>query len=313
MRRREFTVFVALGMFCVSGAARAQLSQAPDIVKQFWAKIAKAKSLTFQLQSWSWEDNRELAPKPYMRLAHTYEVAAQRPNRLAIRGTPPLEYETRNDKGEVVGHGFEGNSVNIQISDGRRSLFLDTSLRTYEHKPAFKTLQEVDGIGESLQLGLLFDKDPIHNFVQSPQKRVNFPITYVLPVKDPPGFEWRMVFDGKAGELYSISYWGKMLKARCRKPTAWSSSTGTSIRNCPAIPSIRTRRRAIGRLPSWKKSRRRSRGKTNNGAIRRRKQETNPLHWRQLCTCAFGRHLHALFIKDLSCLPEESFSPTPLP
>jgi hypothetical protein len=216
VRRREFIVSVAALAFCLSTPVQGQQPDIPENIKQFWAKLAKAKTLTFMAQIWDWEIDRQIAPKPYMRLASTCEVKIQKPNRLVVWASPALEYEPPPENGRPVGRSIVGAIDNIQISDGKRSLLLNTFLRTYKHETPLKALdQPAEGLAVRLSFDFLFDKDPMQGFVPLPaaRPRVNLGPTYILPSPDPKKpWEVRMVFDKNTGQLAIISTWGMSKK-----------------------------------------------------------------------------------------------------
>src|SRR5687768_10889346 len=135
MRLRELIVSVATLAFCLSTPVQAQQPEIPENIKQFWAKLAKAKTLTFMAQTWDWEQHQEIASRRYKRLRQTFEVKIQRPNRIAILGSPAQTYEIPAAKNTGVEFIWSGSLDNIQISDGKRSLLLDTPRRAFRYTP----------------------------------------------------------------------------------------------------------------------------------------------------------------------------------
>jgi hypothetical protein len=225
VRRKEFLVSAVALTLCLSAPARAQQPEIPENIKQFWVKLAKAKTITFMAQTWDWEQHQEIAPRLYKRLRQTYEVKIQKPNRIAVLGSPPLVYEIPPDKNTGSGFLSIGSRSNIQISDGKRSLLLDTVKRAYRYAPPLKALDELGGVDPNapvvfLHLEHLFEKDPMQGFLPLPaaSPRNDPGPTYVYPSPNPklPG-EVRIVFDKDTGYLVIIAEWWRTDKGEMRE------------------------------------------------------------------------------------------------
>lgn len=214
MRRNTTCLYFLVFALCLPANVWSQQPELPENVQQFWAKLAKAKTLTFTAQVWDWEQHKEIAPRPYKRLRQTFEVKIQRPNRMAVVGSPALVYEIPPDKNTGTEFRTIGALSNTQISDGRRSLLLDTVNRAYSYAPQIRTLDDIvdDGGAPSVHLRLnsLFLADPMKDFLRLPAShpRAEYGLTYSLSLSDDrQKGEEHYVFDKDTGQLMTWSYW----------------------------------------------------------------------------------------------------------
>lgn len=211
MIRRGFLFATMIVISSVSLPVRGQQPVIPARIQKFWEQLSKARTVSFMVQVWDWEQYQEIAPRPYKRLRQTFEVKIQKPNRVALQGAPPQIIEIPPGKNEGMSFRTTGSYDNIQISDGKRSLVLNTVFRTYRYVSPLKTLDEPQyGPVTGLKFDFLFDTTPMKDFLPLPvdRPRDDFGYTYFLPPANPklPG-EARFVFNPYTGELSTFSIW----------------------------------------------------------------------------------------------------------
>lgn len=218
MKLKAFSLSILTVMLCLSRSAHAQQAPIPDVITQFWSKLAKAKSVTFRAQVWTWEENPDLVSKPYFHVINTFEVSIQKPNRIVLRGTPPLEYELKDEERFPARIGFVSIGDNALVSDGKRSLLLNTSLRTYKFAPPLKSLtQPGKDLLATLRFDYLFDTEPMKGLVLDSPIRVHSLVQYVLRDPKNPNAEERYLFDADTGAFHSLSYWDKNEKGKMQE------------------------------------------------------------------------------------------------
>jgi len=88
--------------FSISACHSQQTPEIPDPIVQFWKKVAKARTITYTMKSWGNYQGtmfaQETKPgKSVFYVLQTYEVKAQRPNRLSVTSSDGIEREVVED------------------------------------------------------------------------------------------------------------------------------------------------------------------------------------------------------------------------
>src|ERR1044071_8702461 len=130
MMRRWLISMFAVGSLLAFAAAHAQTTpEMPDNVAQFWKRLGKAKTISYTMKHWAYDlfgwmsDARPGTHVFYV--WNTYEVKAQRPNRLSISVSPGIERDVIDADGRRQRQ-FLNPGSEVYINNGKQSITYNT-------------------------------------------------------------------------------------------------------------------------------------------------------------------------------------------
>jgi len=193
----------------------------PASVARFWQRVAHARTLAYTVKAWVpdvFGMHGSTPTKSVFFVYSTFEIKARRPDHVSIVRSPAAnEYET-TEAGRTH-TSFDAYGDDVYVSDGRRSLFLDTTLRIYQIGVAPKTLNATGKkIGKDDPISWFrpafdwfFDDHPMEGYKPSADPRFSAAAVAVFQMDNPaqPGLQDKIYFDRKTGELRRISHFEK--------------------------------------------------------------------------------------------------------
>jgi outer membrane lipoprotein-sorting protein len=213
--RRLLILFAALSASVALAPTHAQSkSEMPVNIAQFWKRLGKAKTITFTMKDWAYDRIGWMSdPRPGSQIfyvEHTYEVKAQRPNRLSISVSTGIEREV------VVGDRRQRQFINsggdIYINNGKQSITLRILEHTYRMGKGMDTLtKDWSEHAVHVQTPWLFSQKPMEGYRVVPESLAQSSNPIVFTWADPksPNSQQRIYFDRKTGNLMQTSDFDK--------------------------------------------------------------------------------------------------------
>ena len=203
MIRLQTTLLTLLSLSVLSQAQAQQKADTPDRVAQFWKKFATARTISYTLKLW--EPNFWLptpAGQSILLVRNTYEIKAQRPNRISINTSPGIEREM-TENGLVQRQyyfDFPGNYIN----DGKASILCLSLLRVYWTGSGMTRLgNDENDNAPNIGARWIFGENPMEACRLLPEsiaQSVEF-VVYSKTDSKTPKSELRLYFDKKTGDL----------------------------------------------------------------------------------------------------------------
>lgn len=200
----------------------------PDSVAQFWKRLARAKTITYTMKRWGWELASDAVPgREIFYVMNTYEVKAQRPNRISIVTSPGLEREV-TEEGQAHRE-FLNDPGETYINNGKQSIQYISRLRIYGLGKGLDVLEN-DKNNTALIVGVywIFYSMPLSGCRLIPESLAESSKTVVYALSDPkyPKHEQRIYFDRKTGNLLQTSDYdqdekGKWIEERREEFQFW--------------------------------------------------------------------------------------------
>ncbi len=215
MMRRLLISVLTIGSLLAMAAACAQPTpELPDSVAQFWKRLARAKTITYTMKYWGYDDTGWMSrPKPGSRIFYvwnTYDVRAQRPNRLSISVSSGVERDVI--EGVQRQRQFLNPGGDVYINNGKQSLTYQTLIHTYRIGKGIDTLaKDKNDRAVDVQTYWIFDDKPMEGYRLVPESLVASSDTVDYTLTDPkfPNSQARIYFDRKNGNLIRNSSFEK--------------------------------------------------------------------------------------------------------
>ena len=209
MQRWKTGVLTAMLLLGIANAPAQQPANVPENVAKFWKQVDRAKTVSYTVKVWFNEPRMsdEVVPRSTFYVAHTYDVTAQRPNRISILGTPGYELETT--EGGRTQQGFINFGDNVYISDGKQSISMGSMFHLYKLDKGLTALSATKpDLMSRIESELIFDSRHFDGYKRSPDE-------YLLPsgkavvyrLEDPaqPDQCQKIYLDGYTGQLIRVS------------------------------------------------------------------------------------------------------------
>ncbi len=174
----------------------------PKPVAQFWKKLAKAKTISVTVNSWTEKTIRTGVEHGVLELENIAEVKIQRPNLVSIHGQPPkMEQRPKENGGMTI---FVHGGGGTYICDGKSAIRLHSEFHAYDQaKPMMSLTQVKDNPVNNAGLFWVLVEHPMNGLKPYVKDAKDQPPTYgfVFVIKDPKNEnyqEW-YYFDPKNG------------------------------------------------------------------------------------------------------------------
>ena len=214
MRGQLISVWT-IGSLLAFAAAHAQTTpEMPNSVARFWKRLGMAKTITYTMKDWAYDRIGWMSnPWPGSQIfyvEHTYEVKAQRPNRLSISISPGIEREV------ILGAQRQRQFLNpgdgVYINNGKQSITYQTLTHTYTVGEGLDALaKDRNDHAVHLQIFWIFNEKPMDGYRLVPESLLepSTTVIYTLSVPKEPDYQQRIYFDRKTGNLTQASDFDK--------------------------------------------------------------------------------------------------------
>lgn len=206
-----------LTISCLLGlaAAHAQTTpKMPDNVAQFWKRLAKAKTVAYTMKYWGYDDRGWMSDtrpgRQVFYVWNTYEVKAQRPNRLSISVSSGVERDVI--EGAQRQRQFLNPGGEVYVNNGKRSITYQTLTHTYKTGKGLNALaKDKNEDAVHVQTYWIFDNKPMDGYKLVPESLAGSSDTVVYTLIDPKflNSQERVYFDRKTGNLIRNSSFEK--------------------------------------------------------------------------------------------------------
>ena len=202
---------LTIGFLVALAAVHAQPApEMPENVARFWKRLSKAKMITYTMKYWAYDYFGSMSdPQPGSRIFYvqnTYEVKAQRPNRLSVSITPGIEREVI--VGEQRQRQFNNYGDTLYVNNGRQSITCMAPLHIYKLGQGVNALaKDTNEYAVQVHTSWIFDEKPMDGYHLLPESLAASSGTVIYTLTDPKSLErqQRIYFDRKTGDLVQTS------------------------------------------------------------------------------------------------------------
>ena len=210
MRRLLMTVLTIGSIVALAAASAQPTPEMPDSVAQFWKRLATAKTITYTMKRWQYDILGLMSDaqpgSQIFYVSNSFEVRAQRPNRISISISPGIERDVIS--GGRRQRQFLNNPGTIYINNGKQSITYLTTMHTYSMGKGIDALaNDKNDYAVNVQTYWIFDDKPMEGYQLVPESLAPSSDTVIYTLTDPksPDSQQRIYFERKTGSLTQAS------------------------------------------------------------------------------------------------------------